>query len=229
MFFTIEKPVIDPVLKMLNEEGITTFSGLFSMFYLFLSQLTGQEDIVIGINTSGRMQDELNGVVGMFTKTLPIRYEAAMDLSFKTMVKEVHKRLVQANSKQVYDLSDILAELNNNRATPVKSLFDVMFVLQNFEDKAAQSRNDGFFSYDFENNTSKFPITLFATESEDGFNFRMEYLSNYFTKADAGLLVTQFKSLAKKIAQNVNGKLSEYLAQATQPVQFAEDNISFNF
>ncbi|HYE55000.1 MAG TPA: condensation domain-containing protein [Chitinophagaceae bacterium] len=228
-FFEVPDAEIRPVLDFLKKEDITSFSGWFSIYFLFLSQLTGQDDIVIGINTTGRMQDELEGVVGMFVKTLPIRYRLQPELSFKELVRGMHKHLIQANSRQVYDLADILSELNSNRPDPIKSLFDAMFVFQNYDTSKLQTRNDGFFNYEFENTTSKYPLTLFASETRDAFRFRLEYSLAYFTKTDIELLILHFRSLVKRIAANINASSSEHIGAATATRALAEENISFNF
>jgi len=227
--FQVTHAEIRPILELLKQEEITTFSGWFTIYFLFLSQLTGQDDLVIGINTTGRMQDELEGVVGMFVKTLPIRYQLQYQLSFKELVKGIHKHLIQANTRQVYDLADILAELNNNRPDPIKSLFEAMFVFLNFDTSKLQTRNDGFFNYQFENTTSKYPITLFASEDKDVFHFRLEYSSACFTKTDIELLILHFKALIKKISENINSKTSEHIGAATASPALADENISFNF
>ena len=115
MRFEIGRSGIDPILEMWKRAEITDFSGWFSLFCLFLSQLTGQDDLIAGINASGRMQDELEGVVGMFVKTLPIRCRLSPEMSFLDFSKEIHHCLVQAVGRQIYDLSDIRRALNSSR------------------------------------------------------------------------------------------------------------------
>jgi amino acid adenylation domain-containing protein len=228
VFFEIDHLTLTPVLKFLREEEITSFSGLFSLFFMFLSQLSGQDDIVVGTNTSGRMQDELEGVVGMFVKTIPVRYKIEIKAAFKSFVKNMHKYLIQANSRQIYDLADILSELNANRSMPVKSLFEVMFVYQNFPGTGSRAETN-FLIHDFENTTAKYPITLFVTEDTDSFNFRLEYATDYFTKQDIELLVSQFKSLIKKVSENMDSTTDDLIGILESSPQLAEDEISFNF
>ncbi len=229
IMFEIDNTIINPILHILKEKEITTFSGLFSIFFIYLSQLTGQEDIVIGINTSGRIQEELENVVGMFVKTLPIRFQINSDLLFKDFVKNMHDYLIQAVSKQAYDLSTIVSELNNNRTIPIKNLIDAMFVFQNFEDKRVQTDDIIFSSYGFENATSKYPITLFASEGTNAIQFRLEYSSIYFTKSDVELIVAQFKLLVKTIAENLDAKILEYFDSKSSSSSLNEEAITFHF
>ena len=227
--FKIDCKVIMPIIEVLKDEEITTFSGLFSIFFIYLFQLTGQEDLVIGINTSGRMQYELENIVGMFVKTLPIRFQIDTSILFKDFAKQLHNYLIQANSKQIFDLVDIVSELNKNREIPIKNLFDVMFVFQNFEDKKLQGNNEDFSTYEFENTTSKFPLSLISSQGEESFNFLLEYSSMEFTKNDIELLIAQFISLVKNISENLDGKIIDYIGGRTELLQVIEDDITFNF
>ena len=227
--FEIHKATLASLLDHLHKEEMTLFSGLFSLYFIFLSSLTGQEDLVIGIATSGRMQQELEPVVGMFVKTLPIRYRMDPFLAFKDLLKDINRCLIQANSKQVYDLADIVIELNNNRAAPIKSLFDVVFVFQNFGESSRQKGNEEFPIYQFENSSSKYPLTLFASETENSFVFRCEYLSAYYTRSDIEILVTQFKSLAEKASGNLGTGIVGIIGSGEPATGMVAEDISFNF
>jgi len=210
ILFDIDKHTYQPLLNFLNEKHITTFSGLFAIFYVFLTQLTGQDDIVIGVNTAGRMQEEVDKVIGMFVKTLPVRNKINTGDTFKTLVQQVHNHFIKASSKQLYDLADIISELNKGKDTPVKSLFDAMFVFQNYERELVKTSNLQFIQYEFENRTFKYPVTLFCNEGANAFHFRLEYASKYFTKADAELIAEQFQILTANIAANPNALIVEY-------------------
>jgi len=228
--FAIGRNTILPLLTLAEEENVTLFSGIFSAWLLFLSQLTGQDDLVIGINTSGRMQEELEGGVGMYAKTLPIRYGLDPSLSFKELLKNAHARLVEAQSKQVYDLADIVGELNRQREVATKELIGAMFVYQSFESQVAVREDSEFIPYAFDQKTSKYPMSLFVTEEPDNLVFRWEYAASYFTAGDMEVLVAEFKRLLNGICRNTNAtivSLLESLGEA-QDVQLKEA-IDFNF
>lgn len=227
--FKVELDIIRKITDDLKKDDITTFSALYSMFFMYLSQLTGQDDIVIGINTSGRIQEELEDVVGMFTKTLPIRYQLDANLKFRDYVKEIHDLLIQANSAQIYDLSDIVREINNNRSTSIKQLFDVMLVFQNFVEKKVQLDEVKLASYEFENKTYKYPITLFASEGDDAMYFRLEYSLLHFAPSDIEEIIKQFKSLIIRVSENLGAKVIQHFDDDLSKSLIIEDEITFNF
>lgn len=227
VIFEIERDKIMPLLDVLRGEEVTHFSVLFSTLFLYLSQLTGQDDIVVGCASSGRMQHEVERVVGMFAKTLPIRQQIDINTNFKDFVRSTHKLLVQANSQQVYDLADIVRDVNANRTKAVRSLFDVMFIFQNFERDNNAATNESFKRYEIEGATSKYPLTLYASEGPDAYNFRFEYSTSYFTQSDIELIIAQFQALVCRIAENTDQNILEYLAEEDESSAM-EEEISFN-
>ncbi|WP_436488030.1 amino acid adenylation domain-containing protein [Chitinophaga sp. ARDCPP14] len=224
----IDNHLLKPFTDFLKEQHVTAFSGFFTVYFLFLSQLSGQEDIVVGTAASGRMQEETENVVGMFVKMLPVRFQINPYTPFKDAVAELHNYMLQANSRQIYDLGDIVRELNNNRTNPVKSLFDVAFVFQNFEERKDRQQ-DGFIIYPFENNSSKYPLTLYVYDSDQSFTFRFEYSSDYFTRPDIILLAQQFKALLENVVGRLDEDLASIIQSSDQAIDLMEDDISFNF
>ncbi len=227
--FTIDKNILKKITDNLKTKEITTFSALYSLFHLYLYQFTAEEDIVIGINTSGRLQDELQDVVGMFTKTLPIRYKLKPHSKFQDYVREIHQLLVEANSAQIYDLANIVKDINTSKKTTIDTLFEVMLVFQNFEEKKVNVDEINFSSYEFENTTYKYPITLFASEGDDAMFFRMEYSSAHFTKADIDVIIEQFKELVTKVAENIEAEVIQYIDSDFKVTSLKEEEIAFDF
>lgn len=226
--FSISTDTLQPLMAILQEEQVTPFAGFFTAYFMFLSQLSGQEDIVVGINTSGRMQEELEGMVGMFAKTLPVRYELDINMTFRTLVKDLYKHLVQVNSRQIYDLADIVAERNSSKASPLEQLFDVMFVYQDFSSEKLFSQQ-AFSRYQLENNTSKFPISLFVNEADGTYHFRMEYASAFFTGADMELLAAQLNELIRSVTEKPDMPVIDHISGGVSSPRMIGDDITFNF
>src|SRR5262249_28064706 len=57
--FSADSVVLTPLLDYLKKENITNFSFFFSIYTLFLYQLTGKQHLLVGIVSSGRMQEEV--------------------------------------------------------------------------------------------------------------------------------------------------------------------------
>ncbi|MCX2492859.1 amino acid adenylation domain-containing protein [Pedobacter sp. PF22-3] len=227
--FEIEKEKLELLLALVDHEEITLFAVLFALNYLFLWQITGQDDLVIGTVASGRMQHELEDVVGMFVKTLPVRYKLDADITFKEMLAAINQLLIQANSKQWYDLTNIIAELNQLKKVPVANLFDAMFVYQDVEEGIRGEGDALFTRLPQENSAAKYPLTLFAVDNGHSIGFKLEYLTAYFSAGDIDLLISQLKLLAEKVAQQPGARISEIFGSTEKSAQVLDEDISFNF
>src|SRR5579859_44642 len=71
--FSIDSDVINRLTASLKKEELAVCATILTVFFLCLSGWARQQDIVIGVKVSGRMQEELAGLVGLFDKILPLR------------------------------------------------------------------------------------------------------------------------------------------------------------
>ena len=225
--FQVDKTVLIPVLEEFRQQEVTTFTLMLATYFMCLSKITGQEDLVVGCSTSGRIQHEVEDVVGMFVKTLPIRYRLDLDLTFKDYILQMHDLVVKANDKQMYDLSDIVKDVSQGKNHPLQGLFQTMLVYQNFENHKTFATDD-FTRYEITEGAPKYPLTLYATEGDTRFDFRLEYSSAYFTATDADLLIQQFKDLVYNIPDHTDQSLARLMTGRTQVSEVQED-IEFNF
>jgi hypothetical protein len=225
--FSITKRVIKNIVQQLSDGDMTDSSVLFSLYYLFLSQLTGQDDIVVAIATSGRIQHELEGTVGMFVKTLPIRYRIAPALTFSEFSAGLHSYLLQAYNHQIYDLADMVEAMGLHNATE-RSLFNTMFVFHNFSEAKLYNANK-FNQYEFDSNKAKYAISLIINEDEDFYNLRLEYSTLYFSKSDAELLVNHFEQLVSSFSVNPLARIMDGIGHSQTEAGINEKDILFNF
>jgi hypothetical protein len=224
--FKIDRSKIESITSVFKDEEFSIFSTLFSIYFIFLSELTGQDDIVIGVESSGRIQKELENVIGPFAKTLPIRCRIDSNITFKEFVVDVTKYLIKANARQVYDLSNIISELSSGRASQIENLFEATFIVKDLEQSSSK---DGFLLHALNNTTVKYPLSLVVYEFENSFSFKFEYTTQYFTKDDIELLAVQFECLVDKISEGMSNKIFDMVSDNTEAASLAEDDISFNF
>ncbi|MNY32164.1 Linear gramicidin synthase subunit B [compost metagenome] len=160
----------------------------------------------------------------MFVKTLPVRAIINYDSTFSEFVKYLHELLIEINSKQIYDLSNIMSDINSKREHPLLSLFQVVFVFLD-QEKGDQSEATRF---DFQHTDSKYPLTLYVKEYDDVMDFRLEYSNAYFTPSDMELLAEQFQNMIRKIMSGPDTKIIELLHENNLGDAVVDDNIIFN-
>jgi len=225
--FRVEAGFIKEELRSMAGEGVTEFALLYTYFLLFMVQLTGQDDLVIGIVTSGRDRQQLEDIAGMFSKTLPVRFKLNPDISFRRLVEAINRHLVKIYDHQLFDLSGIQAEINKTRKTFNGDLFNVMLVYQNYEREQSAEAGKQFTYYEHRNNTSKYPLTLLVSGNGGQWDCILEYSSACFTPQDANRLVEQFSALVSATSQSFGDQVLE-IAHTGAQYTVEENDISFN-
>jgi non-ribosomal peptide synthetase component F len=227
IYFQIDAGFIKEEMLMRAGKGITEFSVLYAFFLLFVVQLTGQDDTVIGIVTSGRDLQQLEDVVGMFSKTLPVRFRLNPDVSLGELVEAVSKHLVQVYDNQLFDLTDIQAEANRRRETFSGDLFDTMLVYQNYDREQSGEAGKQFVYYEHRHNTAKYPLSLLVTGKDGQWDCLFEYSLAHFHPQDVDRLAGEFSSLVGSACRRFDDPVLE-IVQAGTEYTVEEDDISFN-
>ncbi|MCP4149015.1 MAG: amino acid adenylation domain-containing protein, partial [bacterium] len=178
--FRIDKGETAALKTIALEQGATIFMVLLTIFNRFLSKLSGQEDIVIGTPVAGRRSAELEGIIGMFVNTLGIRNTMSGDKTFRELLDKIKKSTLGAFENQEYPFEELVEELEIKRDASRNSLFDAMFLMQNMEIAQIEIPGLKLTSYPYENNVSKFDLTLQAIESGEELSLNFEYSSKLF-------------------------------------------------
>ncbi|MFE1830459.1 amino acid adenylation domain-containing protein [Streptomyces yangpuensis] len=108
--------------------GVTLNSVLTGAFGLLLGARTGRGDAVFGVTVSGREGEGLAGIVGVLLNTVPLWTRARPGDTVREYLSAVQAARVEAMEHEHIGLGEI------QRAGGHDTLFDNLFVLQNFLD-----------------------------------------------------------------------------------------------
>lgn len=198
-------------IKLVAEShGATTAMAILSIFSILLSKLTRQEDIIVGVPLAGREQAELEGVVGMFAKVLPLRSYPKADLSFKEYLSKVKHKFSSALDNQSYPYEDLANELNIKRNSTRNPWFDVMFEYQHF-----QASNDlvmpdltlkEFVGKDL---LTEQNLSLDVSEQAEEILFGMSYSKALFRRKTVDKFIAYFKQIISSVIEKPDILLSQ--------------------
>ncbi|HET9227488.1 MAG TPA: amino acid adenylation domain-containing protein, partial [Thermoanaerobaculia bacterium] len=114
-----------------RSEGATQFVALLAGFQALLHRWTGQEDLVVGTPFANRRQTEIQGLIGFFVNTLPIRGDLSGRPSFRELVRRAREAVLGAHEHQDVPLERIVEEVRPERAAGRNPLFQVVLAFQN--------------------------------------------------------------------------------------------------
>ncbi|MGE5340425.1 MAG: amino acid adenylation domain-containing protein [Candidatus Omnitrophota bacterium] len=190
------------------DTGTTLYMALLAIYTIFLSKLSGQEDIVVGTPVAGRRHADLENIIGMFVNTLPMRNYPAGEKTYNEFLDEIKTRSLAAFENQDVPYEELVEGLSVPRDVARNPLFDTMFVMQNTDSMELEIGDLKLTSYPYENRTSKFDLTLLAKEEEE-LSFTFEYRTKLFKSQTIERFITYFKSILHGVIENVNRRISD--------------------
>ncbi|MEM5550389.1 amino acid adenylation domain-containing protein [Pseudoalteromonas neustonica] len=119
------------LLTQAKHLGVSLNILLMSGYLLFLHRLTGQKDLIIGIDSAGREHLGLSSLLGYFVKVLPVRSLVNGSTSYYDYVHYIKKQLSDVMTHQLWGLEDIIKLVKPARQGEMPPLIQQLFVLQN--------------------------------------------------------------------------------------------------
>lgn len=204
---------IDAEIKHAVKELCTCYGMTEFMFYsaamaILLGRYSGQDDIIIGTSVSGRRNEQLDHVAGLFINTLPLRYGPKENLNLREYLDRTREMCLQALESQDYPLERILEDCGIFGEPSRNPLFDVMFVLQNQN----ELREDFFSEFHHvinETAVSKMDMTFVLDDLEDAYLFTIEYCTDLYTEHTINQMSEHYVELIRFILKCPQSKLKD--------------------
>ncbi|WP_054740681.1 non-ribosomal peptide synthetase [Cellulosilyticum ruminicola] len=222
--FTIDQEIQDGLKAINKQTGSTMYMTLLAAYNVLLAKYTGQDDIIVGSPIAGRNHPEINQVVGIFINTLAIRNYPQGKKSFNTFLNEVKENVLGAFENQDYQFEELIEKLDIKRDLNRNPLFDTLFAMENTSNSQLQTQEFTVESYELDNKSSKFYITLHASEKDDEMYFDFEYSTQLFKAETIERMIKHFKQILRCIIANPSVTLDEInLVTAEEEQQILSD------
>ncbi len=227
--FDIELGELEALKQSSQEQGVTLYMLLLSIYSIFLYKLSGQNEAVIGTHIANRRHSDLERVIGMFVNTLALTTYPEGSKTFKEFLKEIKEKTMAAFENQEYPFEDLVEKVAVNRDLSRNPLFDVSFLLQNIEIPAMEIAGLKLKPYPKENNTAKFDLTLQAFEikgpgNEKKLRFILEYSTRLFKPETIERFIRYYHKILLAFIRDPGQKISgiEIISEAERR-QILED------
>ncbi|MGH4034895.1 amino acid adenylation domain-containing protein [Actinomycetota bacterium Odt1-20B] len=197
--------------------GVTLNSVLTGAFGLLLGAHTGRADAVFGVTVSGRDGEGLADLVGVLLNTVPMRTKARPHETAGEYLAGVQAARVEAMEHEHLGLGEI------QRASGHDTLFDNLFVLQNFLDMdafAAMNARHGITSVTADDSTH-YPYTWVVTPGER-LTVKLEHRAG--TPEDARRLLDDYLRVLDELARSA-GPLGALPGLGAEPAPGARTDV----
>ncbi|PCK01012.1 MAG: non-ribosomal peptide synthetase, partial [Alteromonadaceae bacterium] len=171
-YFALDRELSDNIRAFAKQQNTTLYTVLLSGFYLTLSKISGQNDILLGTPSDNRQHPQTQSLIGFFVNTLVLRAQLQPQASIEALVQQVHQLVIQAKAHQEMPFEKLVDALDLERDASRHPLYQVMFsVLGRNHDRDAMldSPEWPFEQGELENNQdlyspAKFDLSVYVNE-----------------------------------------------------------------
>ncbi len=197
-----------------RQTGTTFFIVLLTAFQIFLSQWTGERDIVVGTPVANRNVPMTETMLGFFVNTIVLRSRIDLRKTFHELVRQVGDNAIEAYANQDTPFEMVVEKLRPSRSFNSSPLFQVMF--QTVHPPAFLWPGLETEVLKVPRTTSKFDLTLFIREAGEELLCEWNYATDLFksdTITDAAHHLTALLDAIAESSQVPVGKLLEAAPQ----------------
>jgi len=194
-------------LALANDSSL--FMVLLAVFYVFLSKLSGQEDIVVGTPIAGRDRTEIESVIGMFVNTLALRHFPVGEKNFTGFLVEVRESTLSVFDYHDYPFDELVDRVVKNRDMSRNPLFDVMFSWQNMDIPGLEIPGLQLGPHRVQAKTAKFDLTLTAEMAGEKLTFSLEYCTSLFKQETIARFSHYYRSVVMAVLKDPEQRLAD--------------------
>lgn len=190
-------------LQHVNQaSGSTLFMLLLAAYNVLLYKYTAQNDILIGSPVAGRTRKEEEHSVGMFVNTVVMRNLLQGEQTFNSFLSEVRDNSLRVIENQSYPFDKLIDELEIPRDMGRNPVFDTMFSMNNISFSKLVIGGLEAQPVELTNKTSKFDISVSATELEEEMVLAFEYCTKLFTEQTIQRMANHYINILDSITRD---------------------------
>jgi amino acid adenylation domain-containing protein len=196
-------------LKTLSRRhGTTLFMTLLAGWAAVLARLSGQDDVVVGTPSANRGRAEVEGLIGFFVNTLPVRIDLSDGPRVGELLDRVRARALEAQRNQDIPFEQVVERLRPVRSLAHSPLFQVMFAWQDEADSGLALpglavADAGVGGTD----TTKFDLLLSLGERDGRIAGGLTYARSLFERETVERYAGYFRRVLEAMAADEGGRM----------------------
>ncbi len=207
--FPIEADIFAALKKTGLQVGCSFVTTLLGVFEVFLYQLTGQDNLVVGLPAAGQSVARNPHLVGHCANLLPLRSTIKANISFNEYIKQRKSALLDAYDHQQLSFGHLLKKLNISRDPSRVPLVPVVF---NVDIGLTNGVAFEGHSYTLKSNPriyEIFEIFVNVSGSEDKLVLEWSYNTALFQPETIKQMMGAFEQILHRIVAEPDGLISQ--------------------
>ncbi|MFL5540535.1 MAG: condensation domain-containing protein, partial [Longimicrobiaceae bacterium] len=197
-------------LKALSQRhGATLYMTLLAGWAAVLARLSGQDEVVVGTPGANRGRSEIEGLIGFFLNTLPLRVDLSGAPTVAEALGRVKARALEAQANQDIPFEQVVERVQPARSLAHTPLFQVMFAWQNAPGGSLELPGLSLASADATpDGTAKFDLLLSLWEDDGRIAGYVEYATSLFERATVERHVGYLRRVLEEMAADDSKSVS---------------------
>jgi amino acid adenylation domain-containing protein len=202
--FELPARLVDSLRSLARECGATLYMTSLCAFGALLSRHTGQDDVVIASPIADRAHPDLQGVLGNFVNTVPLRLDFSGDPTVGEMLGRARRVAVAAVARSELPFDQIVAEARVERDAGREPLAQAMLIFHHGAPAHLEAPGLVAEPIELHLGVAMADIALTLRES-DGVEGWFEYATDLFDESTALRLRDRWLALLESMAAGGSG------------------------
>ena len=189
----IEPGLAARLRELARGEDATLFHVLMASFRVVLARHAGQSEVVIGTPVANRPRSALEGLIGFFVNTVPLRGRVPPDATFRALVRAEKVAALAAFNHAELPFDRMVEELRLPRDPSRNPVFQAALTLQTARMDPLELAGTETAPLDTRHGTTRFDLTLDNWHDADGgVSIHAEYAAALFEPATVERIARHF-------------------------------------
>ncbi|GAB3929083.1 non-ribosomal peptide synthetase [Larkinella terrae] len=197
--YTLDPNLVADLKKLGLQAGCSFVTTLMATFEVFLSRITGQEDIALGLPAAGQTLLDYNRLMGHCVNLLPLRSAPKGELQFLEFLKQRRKAVLDAFDHQQLTFGSLLKKLKIPRDSSRIPIVPVVF---NIDMGMTEGVHFHDLTYQLFNNPrafESFEIFLNVSDSNKILTLEWSYNTQLFRADTIDRMMAELESLIRAV------------------------------
>ena len=217
--FHVSETTVNLLKKFGASQGSSLYTVLMAAFQIFLSRLTGSEELVVGMASAGQSSLGEKDLIGHMVNLLPLRTNIDQEITVKHFIKDLRSKMLDAFEHQEFSFGTLLKELNLKRDPSEIPLVNIVFNIDqqapdqglNFKNLSARYTT---IPRDFEN----FELFVNAVSSGDTLSIECQFNTNLFKASTIKTWFESYIEILQVLPDQINTSISNFkISQLYRP------------
>ena len=208
---TVDTTTVTRLRRSLDDRGITMFMAVQTATAIATSVLGAGDDVVIGSPVGGRTEDGLEGTVGYFVNTLPIRHRFTTNQTLTDLLTNTRVSVLDGFAHQAAPFDQIVHAVDVNRVPGRNPIFQIMHTHRAaapteapafYKTSAAPARRGTLA-------VSKTDINVYTIDNPDFLGIHLTYSSELFDRSSADRFLGVFVRVLTAMADTPDVRIGD--------------------